>query len=566
MKIPLTIGAYEAKSIIADAQKCVNLYMEQNPPDSPYPYTHYLTPGTALTTTAPFLEEVRGQYTASSGALYIVVGARVYTVSSGYSWTLLGTIGTSGGPVSMKDNSLALVLVDGSPNGYAIDLQTNAFASIVGNAFYGSDRVDYLDTYFIFNRPGTNEFYISLSEATYAMLTGGPIVTASITSGGTTYTNGTYTGVSLTGGSGSGAVATITVAANVVSNVVRSDDGTSYRVGDVLSAVAANIGGTGSGFTYTVSAVDESGFDPLDVAAKTGGNDKLVACAVMHREIWLIGEATSEVWYNSGAADFTFQAMPGAFVEHGCQAVASIAKYDLALYWLGQDTSGNSVVFEGAGYRVTPVTTRALANEINSYSVKSDAIGFTYLQEGHVFYVLTFPTEDVTWVFDITERHWHQRAWADTEGQLHRWRPNSYSVFNNASLVGDYQNGNIYTLDLDTVQDNGQPIVRQRSFPHVTDNGDRVLHTAFTADMAVGAPLVDGTTDSPNVSLSWSDNRGESYGNPVEQSLGNVGEYLTQPQWSRLGLARDRVYLLSWSAPMITALNGAYLEIIKSGS
>lgn len=46
-RIPLIGGAYQAKSIIANAQRCVNLYPEANPQSDqpPSPATHYPTPG-----------------------------------------------------------------------------------------------------------------------------------------------------------------------------------------------------------------------------------------------------------------------------------------------------------------------------------------------------------------------------------------------------------------------------------------------------------------------------------------------------------------------------------------
>lgn len=73
---------------------------------------------------------------------------------------------------------------------------------------------------------------------------------------GTLYTEGTYTGVALTGGTGSGAKATIVVGAGgTVTSVTITTDGKGYAVGDELSATAADIGGTGSGFKVAVSEV-----------------------------------------------------------------------------------------------------------------------------------------------------------------------------------------------------------------------------------------------------------------------------------------------------------------------
>lgn len=482
MKIPLTIGAYQARSIIADAQRCINLFIEKNPDDSPFPMTHYPTPGLDLLTTCPVTGPVRGTYTASNGTFFVVVGPNVYTVSSGYGWTQIGTLATNTGFVSIKDNTLCCVIVDGSANGYVIRLSDNAYGAISATNFFGADRVDYIDTYLIFNRPDTNQFYFTFSNATYEMFIGG------------------------------------------------------------------------------------TAFDPEDIAAKTGGNDNIVGVAVMHREIWLIGVQTSEVWFDAGAADFAFQAMPGAFVEHGCAAVGSIAKYDLALYWLGQDAAGNSIVFQGAEYRIKRISTHAIEKDISGYADKSDALGFTYLQEGHVFYVLTFPSANVTWVYDISQSQWHRRCWSDADGNLNRWRANCFAPFNNRLVVGDFQNGNLYGLDLDTYLDAGAPIVRIRSFPHITNENDRLIHRNMIAAMEVGDEMDLSTGDEHFVSLRFSDNAGRSYGTAIQQSLGGTGEYLVSVQWNRLGLARDRVYELSWSAPMKTSLQGVYLDVVKSAT
>jgi hypothetical protein len=76
--------------------------------------------------------------------------------------------------------------------------------------------------------------------------------------GGSSYTAGVYPNVPLTGGQGSGATATITVAGGVVSNVTLNNAGNFYAVGDSLTAASSYIGGTGSGFSVTVNAVNNS--------------------------------------------------------------------------------------------------------------------------------------------------------------------------------------------------------------------------------------------------------------------------------------------------------------------
>ena len=93
---------------------------------------------------------------------------------------------------------------------------------------------------------------------------GAPILTLGTITGGSAYTNGTYTLVPLTGGSGTGAQATIVVAGNAVTTVTVTTVGNYYDVGDVLSATAASIGGTGSGFSVPVATTNGQ-FTPSDL-------------------------------------------------------------------------------------------------------------------------------------------------------------------------------------------------------------------------------------------------------------------------------------------------------------
>lgn len=669
MLIPLTGGAYEARSLIADVQRCINLYPEQNAKDAAAPFTHYPTAG--LTTTG-FVggKPCRWIYQASNGNMYTVFGdntGSVLYVSTPSTTdqgivltTMIGTFGSLGTtPVSMADNGIVLIIVDGTTTGYALDLSNSAnFGPITDPNFLGASRVDYLDTFFIFNVPNTNEWFISLSESNYSMFTGvpGSILTGSILSPGTgSYNNGTYTAQNFTGGSGTGAIGNFTVAGNVVTAVTVTSAGTSYQIGDVLSvtlpgtsistgiiaapgtgytngsypgqtitggsgtgataditvaagavtvftinnpgigysagdSVSALIpGGTGlaytvntvqgAGFSYSVDTITGQAFDPLDIAAKTGYPDPIVTIIVMDLYIWLIGTQTTELWFNAGAADFAFQIFPGVFIEHGCAAQYSIAKQDLSVYWLSQDKQGRNIVIQGNNFAAHRISTFAIENEFAKYSTVADAIGFIYQQYGHVFYVLTFPTADKTWVFDQTTELWHeenslqliQNGAFTIDGNLHKVIYNSCAYAGGKVYVGDGI-GNIWQLDPNNYTENGVPIPRIRSFPHLINDQKRVSYSKFIADMETGTDDYSLTNDGsssanpPTVSLRWSDDRGRTYGNYVQQSMGALGQYLTSIQWNRLGYARDRVFELSWSVPTKTALNGAWIEGNPSGS
>lgn len=557
--IPLLGGNYEGRSVQAASQMlAVNVYPEKNPPEGQpvSPVTYYQRPGLATVGTPPITEGQRQSYRATNGALYVVVGPNVYAVSDTFGYTLLGNIADGTSPVILADNGLAIIIVDGSKTGYAIDMATNAFGVITDPSFLGALWVSQQDTFFIFADPGTNKFYLSLSNVTFAMLTGvtGRILGASIAAGGSGYSDGSYPGTALTGGTGSGATADITVSGGVITVAALADAGAGYALNDTLSASGL---GPGSGFAYAVDQV-ATAFDPLDIASKSSAADPIVATPTIHGFLWLVGQLTSEVWAPSGAADFYYQRIPGAVVNHGCAAPYSMAQTDVSLFWLSQDAQGHGIVVRAQDTIILRISTNAIEAAIQGYSTISDAIGFCFQMAGHTFYALTFPTADVTWCFDLSTGQWHRLASIDGNGILHRWRANSFSFAYGMNLVGDYQNGNLYALDSKYLDDAGTAIPCVVTFPHVTQDGRRVIYSQFQIKAQVGYTTGRPLVAAPQASLSWSDDAGITFGSPIMQSLGASGQYITSPQWQRLGMARDRVFRLAWTADADVALSGAW--------
>jgi hypothetical protein len=162
-------GTYQARSVVASAQRCLNLYLEPLPAEVGEPSRFALYPTAGLVTLAMLpTVPVRGVYTATNGILYAVGGDTLYRVESDWTYSALGTItGWITTPVSMSDNGLQLVVVDGTINGWQLTLSDNTFAQISDSSgiFRGGDRVDYLDTYLLFNVHGTPQFISSDSLA-----------------------------------------------------------------------------------------------------------------------------------------------------------------------------------------------------------------------------------------------------------------------------------------------------------------------------------------------------------------------------------------------------------------
>jgi hypothetical protein len=319
---------------------------------------------------------------------------------------------------------------------------------------------------------------------------------------------------------------------------------------------------------WVTQLLDGTSVDPLDFASAEGSPDGLVAVNVDHREAWLFGTDSIEVWYDAGQTDFPLTRIQGAFNEIGCVAAFSIAKLDNGLFWLGTDARGQGIVYRANGYTGVRVSTHAIEYAIAQYGNISDAIAYTYQQEGHAFYVLTFPSANATWVYDVATQAWHERAgWNTAIGEFTRHRSNCQCNFGGNTVVGDFENGNIYTLDLDVYADNGgiQKWLRSwRALPTGQNNLKRTAQHSLQLDCESGTGLVTGQGSDPEIMLRFSDDGGHTWSNEHLSKMGKIGEYYRRVFWRRLGMTlklRDRVYEVSMTDPVKTAIMGAELLI-----
>ena len=241
---------------------------------------------------------------------------------------------------------------------------------------------------------------------------------------------------------------------------------------------------------WVTSLLDGTSIDPLDFASAEGNPDNIVSMIVDHREVWLFGDNSTEVWYNAGLSDFPLVRIQGAYNELGCAARYSVAKMNNQVYWLGKDARGQGIVYVANGYQGQRVSTHSVEWQIQQYGDLSDAIGFTYQQDGHMFYVLNFPSSNKTWAYDAATGAWHERAgWDD---QWVRYRAHCQVFFQSKNFVGDYENGNIYELDLDTYDYNNTPqrwLRSWRALPTGQNNLNRTAQHALQLDCETGVGL-----------------------------------------------------------------------------
>ncbi len=470
---------YAGRSPNLDASRCVNFFPELSPSADHKSFAALVgTPGTVLRATLP-KAPVRALH-VFNGVRYAVGGDTLYSLSADHSVSILGTLGTHQGPVSMCDNGVSgagsvggnqLLLCDGAQK-YVFSLLTGALTTVLG----ASDVATFLDGYFVANVAGTM----------------------------------------------------------------------SYQVSDLYDGTVWNA---------------------LASSPVASSPDSLKAVASLAQQLWCIKEYTAEVWYDAGvptSQGSPFLRLSGAVVDVGTPAPYSVARGANSLFWLAQERTGNGAALFGAvqlsGYQPLPITPPGIVWRWSQYARVDDAIGWCQAAEGHVFYWLTFPTANATWVYDATTKMWHERSSVAPFVTQGRHLANCYAAWNGTHYVGDYNSGRLLELRGDAYTDAGNPIISIRTTPHQFDRGNLKNFTVRRLVVDAEGGVGNAACPDPHAYLSWAVDGGHVFGNEYPAPMGKVGEYGTRLVWRKLGYAPDRVWRLLISDPVKRVILGARWE------
>ena len=496
MRLALRSGAYSARTLIAAAQSCINLIPEKNPDE--------------LEEAAPFTHYPRPGLIALSSPPTPGRGRGLYRASNG---DLYGTVGSA---VYYIDKNWVFNLVGTIQNQFTP-------VSMIDNGQSNGNAIVLVD-----NSPLGYQINMSSRQMTQIV-----------------DTTGLFTGATMVA---------------------------FFDTFFIFNQIGTN--------NWYCSLSEQVAFNALDQGSKGTFGDPIQGIIPCQRNLWLVGSMTSEPWFNAGDPIFPFEEVFGQFIPYGTIAPYSICTTDVSAYWLGQNKDGRAIMLMVQGYSAKRVSTFALENEWLTYPRRDDAICYTYQQGGHDFVVIHFPSANKSWGLDLSTKQWHQRAWIDNNGILNRERVAFHAFAYDTNVGMDWQTGQIYAIDQATMTDAGQPIVFVRSFPHIVDDLRMITVPSVTLDMQTGtlsgsaeqqqaySPFNSGfssgfgpitAVEAPSVAMRVSKDGGQTFGNYRKKALMSAGHFRSMLRWRGLGQGRDWVFEFSWSAPMQTGLNGAFL-------
>ena len=449
MSVQFAIQTSQGRAKALTAERLINLYAKESPGQSKSPFVINGTPGLSQFTLLG-QGPIRVVHDMAN-VLFIVSGTELYSVDSGGTGTLRGTIAGTG-RVFTADNGTELVLVNDTGTGFVWDGAT--LDTITDPDFQLASSCVFINQFIVFS---------------------------------------------------------------------------------VKSAAAGQF--------FWSAILDAKAYAALDFATAESNPDNLVEILSTANLLWMFGEKSIEVFYNSGSSA-VFERVTGAPMDLGATA-NTIVSLDNAPFWQGDD----GIFYRADGYVPVRISTYAIEFMVKTFT---NPRAFSYVDEGHRFYVCSFDEGAV--VYDTTTSLWHERK----SFGLGRWRPCCHTFTYGKHLVGDYLLGIIYEMNLETFKDLTNTIQRRAVTPFIHNNGEKISIGSIQVAFEHGVGLTTGQGSDPQAMLDWTDD-GEVYGNELWRSIGKIGKRKARAKWSRLGSFYNRAFRVTVSDPVKVAIIGVNL-------
>lgn len=283
--------------------------------------------------------------------------------------------------------------------------------------------------------------------------------------------------------------------------------------------------------------------------------DPVTALTITNREIRPIGNSTIESWYNDGVTPFSR-------IDVGCADIGFIAPYTIANYegvLFGLTNKNQIVAIEN---RVVTIISEDVDELIHDLVTVNDAIGSCFAIGKKSYYMITYPTYDLTLVFDIYNKCWYQWGYHNDDGTIGQmqFRHYAYCPDWNFHIVGDITDGKIYQLDLDIRTDgiNANEITSVLTLGNINHGTPKTKQCKeFTISMVRGDIIQSGNnTRAQQLQIRWADDN-RTFGQPVNVDMGYIGETDTIIRRLRgMGTYINRQYEITHSEPANFILMG----------
>lgn len=316
---------------------------------------------------------------------------------------------------------------------------------------------------------------------------------------------------------------------------------------------------------------------PLQSGQKIAKPGNILKILDTNNMIWLFGNNSIEVHYNSGNYPQTFQRYEGAIIEVGLAANNSPGKYANTIFWLGNDKNGAVGVFANDSFTAKRISTRGIEQIINLMPKYDDCVGYVYSQAGHTFYIMQFLTANTTLVYDIITGAWHTRTKKINDSELLTCWPGMFSAFNySMNIFGDINSDAYYWTNQeyyvnDNPDGNGVNYIKcVKTTPILWSSGNRVKVKSIQPIIQQGVGLNNNTSQqlgkNPVIRIEMSRDFGYRYSSVRDVNMGAQGQFAYRSRALSWGIGRNLVFQLTMTDPVEYIIVGLLADVEPLGN
>jgi hypothetical protein len=297
---------------------------------------------------------------------------------------------------------------------------------------------------------------------------------------------------------------------------------------------------------------DGSTWNSLAFASASSYSDQILAVDNLGGNLLTFSQLHMEFWQNSGLTPQPFTPILSAANEYGLAAIFSRAHVLDNVIFLAQTRQGTVTFVRVNGFTANPISTPDLDYIVNSLGTVSNAVAFSYGQDRHAFYQITFPTAGTggrSFLYDLSTDLWSEVQTGPSVNPV-RHIANLSAYFGGQVYVSDHYSNIIYNFSPTAYTDNGATTVREIVTRHILSAFNRIRVASLYLDMETGIGLQNAQGSAPRIMLQYSKDNGRSWSAERWVSMGAVGQYLTRVVWRRFGSTRDATFRIRMTDPV----------------
>lgn len=341
-------------------------------------------------------------------------------------------------------------------------------------------------------------------------------------------------------------------------------------------AVVVSGGFNSDSIQWYVSKISDMNIwlDPFGQAREglfhTKDGDFLRSVRILNGRIYLFGDFTMQIWYDSSnPGNFPFSKYGSIIYELGVKAPASLVEGFQRLVFLGSDKDGTSSVYVIQGDGIPrPISSKSIDLQIQDLTETQNAQGIIFRNNSDIFYQISFGVAEgdvqKTFLYNFSSK-----IWVDVEesGGL-RHRAANHVYFNNKHYIGAYNEGVVYEFDDTFYSNNGTRMPRIIVGQNIKAPNllNRVSVENTQLEVLPGQGEIFGDNFQPEVRLSWSKDGGFTFGNAIPASIGKIGQYNQRCMWRNKGVGRHLVPKFEFYNDVPFYVVGCYMDIKEDQS